>query len=81
MRTHTNHRKRKFILILTRKTGNLKNSPLRHSKLLSTLWSVSSSLVPEDSSLPLSPLHTQQKFEIESNQKEEWGQIKILKPD
>lgn len=52
-----------------------KNGPLQQqSKLLGTLWSVSSSLVPDDSSLPLSPLHTQQKFKIESSQKKERGQ-------
>jgi hypothetical protein len=55
-----------------------KNGPLRHSKLLGTLWSVSSSLVPDDSSLPLSPLGTQQKFKIESTQKKERGQKEIF---
>ena len=46
-----------------------KNGPLHHSKLLGTLWSVSLSLVPDDSSLPLSPLRTQPKnSKIESNQ-------------
>jgi hypothetical protein len=35
-----------------------KNGPLWHSKLIGTLWSVSSSLVSDDSSLPLSLLHT-----------------------
>jgi len=42
-----------------RKNMEFKNSPLWHSKLFGTLWSVSSSLVSDDSSLPLSPLHTQ----------------------
>ena len=52
-----------------------KNGPLHHSKLLGTLWSVSLSLVPDDSSLPLSPLRTQPKnSKIESNQKKERGQ-------
>jgi hypothetical protein len=43
-----------------RKNMQFKNGPLWHSKLFGTLWSVSSSLVSDDSSLPLSSLHMQQ---------------------
>jgi len=51
------------IILIAGKHAIFKNGTLRHSKLLGTLWSVSSSLVPDDSSLPLSLLRTQPKIQ------------------